>query len=134
MKTKHLCIVAALSGALLTASAEGQVLSTTDSSVETPVAAASRFSVKAVKPLQYKVVLANVQAKRLVVRILDANRDVLFSEYATRKSGDYTRLFDLSPLSDGSYTIEVTEGAEKFTHSFDILTQTNRIVASKNVR
>jgi hypothetical protein len=81
--------------------------------------------------MQFRVSYKNPISKNVAVRILDTDKNVLFSENK-RTETNYLKYFDLSTLIDGTYTFEITDGKEKATQSFDILTTTSRAVSSIN--
>ncbi|GAB2800600.1 hypothetical protein GCM10027275_53330 [Rhabdobacter roseus] len=133
MKTKNILTLAALMSALTTGLAlEATAQVSSETSAESPVAkATSDLHVLQMKPMQFRVSYTNPKTNRLSVRIVDAEQRVLFSENKN-VSTNYLKYFDLSPLLDGTYTFEITDGNEKYSQSFDIMTQTRRIVAAKN--
>lgn len=130
MKTKNTLIIAALTGLLLSGSAftsNAQDNIATDKTEN----ASTKLTVLQVKPLQFRVSYNNPISKNVVVRILDNEKNVLFSENR-RVDNNYLKYFDLSTLMDGTYTFEITDGKEKASQSFDILTTTSRVVSSIN--
>lgn len=129
MKTRNIILAAALTGLLFTGSAIESNAQTTAASDKT--IANNKLSVLEVKPMQFRVSYIQPQSNNVIVRILDTDRTVLFSE-SKRAESNYLKYFDLSTLTDGTYTFEITDGKEKFTQSFDILTKTSRVVSSIN--
>jgi hypothetical protein len=130
MKTKTIILAAALTGLLFSAStfnSNAQAIPTS----EKTVSAENKLSVLEVKPMQFRVLYNTPQSDAVLVRILDINKTVLFSE-TKRTESNYIKYFDLSTLLDGSYTFEITDGKEKHTQTFDILTKTSRVVSSIN--
>ncbi|CAG4993281.1 hypothetical protein DYBT9275_01140 [Dyadobacter sp. CECT 9275] len=131
MKTKNTLFAAALTGMLLSGSAftsnAQNNLATADKSETT----SEKLSVVQVKPMQFRVSYITPQSKIVAVRILDTDKNVLFSENR-RTDSNYLKYFDLSTLMDGTYTFEITDGKEKYAQSFDILTKTSRVVSSIN--
>jgi hypothetical protein len=83
--------------------------------------------------LRFKLNFENTSDRQAQVFIQSDNGETLFSQYAISDK-QYNRSFDLSNLNDGTYTIEVALGKEKFKHEFTITTQTNRLVLAKNRR
>lgn len=81
--------------------------------------------------LRFKLSFENASQRQAQVFIYSDNGETLFSQYAIADK-QYSRNFDLSNLKDGTYTIEVAVGREKFKHEFTIATQTNRVVLAKN--
>ena len=131
MKTKNTLIIAAITGLLLSGSAFAANAQDNIATADKTENASSKLTVLQVKPLQFRVSYNNPISKNVVVRILDNEKNVLFSE--NRKvENNYLKYFDLSTLMDGTYTFEITDGKEKTAQSFDILTTTSRVVSSIN--
>ena len=130
MKTKNTIFAAALTGLLFTGlvfNTNAQAVATSDKSVS----ADNQLNVAEVKPMQFRVSYNKVKSEAVIVRILDAEKNVLYAENKRAESG-YLKYFDLSTLLDGTYTFEITDGKEKFAQSFDVLTKTSRVVYSIN--
>ncbi|MDR6809096.1 hypothetical protein J2Y45_006310 [Dyadobacter sp. BE34] len=131
MKTKNTLIIAAFTGLLLSGSAFAANAQDNFATADKTENASTKLTVLQVKPLQFRVSYNNPISKNVVVRILDNEKNVLFSE--NRKvENNYLKYFDLSTLMDGTYTFEITDGKEKTAQSFDILTTTSRVVSSIN--
>ncbi|MET7253355.1 hypothetical protein ACWKW6_31005 [Dyadobacter jiangsuensis] len=131
MKTKNTLIIAAVTGLLLSGSAFAANAQDKFATADKTENASTKLTVLQVKPLQFRVSYNNPISKNVVVRILDNEKNVLFSE--NRKvENNYLKYFDLSTLMDGTYTFEITDGKEKTAQSFDILTTTSRVVSSIN--
>jgi len=131
MKTKNTLIIAALTGVLLSGSAFAANAQDSFATADKTENASTKLTVLQVKPMQFRVSYNNPISKNVVVRILDNEKNVLFSE--NRKvENNYLKYFDLSTLMDGTYTFEITDGKEKTAQSFDILTTTSRVVSSIN--
>lgn len=131
MKTKNTLIIAAITGVLLSGSAFAANAQNNFATADKTENASTKLTVLQVKPLQFRVSYNNPISKNVVVRILDNEKNVLFSE--NRKvENNYLKYFDLSTLMDGTYTFEITDGKEKTAQSFDILTTTSRVVSSIN--
>jgi hypothetical protein len=130
MKTKNTLIIAALTGLLLSGSALTVNAQTTIATEKTETVS-NKLTVLQIKPMQFRVSYNNPTAKNVAVRILDTDKNVLFQE-SKRVDSNYLKYFDLSTLMDGTYTFEITDGKEKATQSFDILTTTSRVVSSIN--
>ena len=131
MKTKNTLIIAAITGVLLSGSAFVANAQDNFATADKTENASTKLTVLQVKPLQFRVSYNNPISKNVVVRILDNEKNVLFSE--NRKvENNYLKYFDLSTLMDGTYTFEITDGKEKAAQSFDILTTTSRVVSSIN--
>ena len=130
MKTKNIILAAALTGLLFSGSTfttNAQATATSDKTVS----ADNKLSVLEVKPMQFRVSYNNAQSNNIIVRILDTDKNVLFSENK-RAAATFVKYFDLSTLLDGTYTFEITDGKEKASQTFDILTKTSRVVSSIN--
>lgn len=131
MKTKNTLIIAALTGLLLSGSAFSSNAQDNVATADKTESTSAKLSVLQIKPLQFRVSYNNPISKNVVVRILDTEKNVLFSENR-RVDNNYLKYFDLSTLLDGTYTFEITDGKEKASQSFDILTTTSRVVSSIN--
>lgn len=131
MKIKNTILVAALTGLLFSGSAFNSNAQANVTNSDKTAATDNKLSVLEIKPMQFRVSYNKVQTTNVVVRILDTDKNVLFSE-SKRADSNYLKYFDLSTLLDGTYTFEITDGKEKFSQSFDILTKTSRVVSSIN--
>ena len=131
MKTR----IITLSLAVLSILATGTTVSTNakslDKSASSKEASISDLTVLQVKPMQFRVSFVTKQSRKVSVRIVDADKNVLYSENSNVPA-NYMKYFDLTPLLDGTYSFEVVDGKEKYSQSFDILTQTQRIVSVRN--
>ncbi|NIJ51921.1 hypothetical protein [Dyadobacter arcticus] len=76
--------------------------------------------------LKFKLTLGNVTERSSVV-IKDFGGDVVYST-SIPKSENYSKIFDLSNLSDGNYTFVISNGNEVSTKPFSISTETKRQV------
>jgi hypothetical protein len=128
MKTKTIILTAALTSLLFSGTTFSTNAQTTATSDKT-VSANNKLSIQEVKPMQFRVSYNKVESNIVSVRIMDTDKTVLFSENK-RTDANYLKYFDLSTLLDGTYTFEITDGKEKYTQSFDILTKTSRVVCS----
>lgn len=131
MKTKNTFFSAALIGMLISGSAFTVNAQTAIATADKTESTDNKLNVLQVKPMQFRVSYNNAQANTVVVRILDTDKNVLFSENK-RATPSYVKYFDLSTLLDGTYTFEITDGKEKSSQTFDILTKTSRVVSSIN--
>lgn len=131
MKLTNTFLTAALTGLLLSGSASTIYAQANVTTSEKTVSTENKLTVLEVKPMQFRVSYNKVLTNLVIVRILDTDKNVLFSE-SKRADATYLKYFDLSTLLDGTYTFEVTDGKEKFSQSFDILTKTSRAVSSIN--
>lgn len=91
----------------------------------------SDFYVMQVKPMQFQITYHFPVNDRVRLRILDANRNILFGENAMVYK-KYEKHFDLSVFADGQYTFELVDGSETFVHSINVLTKTTRKMTAKN--
>ena len=91
----------------------------------------SDFYVMQVKPMQFQITYHFPVNDRVRLRILDANRNILFGENAMVYK-KYEKHFDLSVFADGKYTFELVDGKDTFVHSISVLTKTTRTVTVKN--
>ncbi|MBE9464373.1 hypothetical protein ACFP1I_05715 [Dyadobacter subterraneus] len=131
MKTKNTLFSAALIGMLISGSAFTANAQTAIATSDKTESASNKLTVQQVKPMQFRVAYINPVSNLVNVRILDTDKNVLFSE-SHRPESTYVKYFDLSTLLDGTYTFEVTDGKEKASQTFDILTKTSRVVSSIN--
>lgn len=98
---------------------------------EEPKATASTnltVKINEVGKLVFRVKVENLTRKKVNIQIKDAESNILFEQYGASEM-QYLRNFDLSKLADGTYTFEVNAGKEKYSQSFQILTETNRTVS-----
>lgn len=85
------------------------------------------LTVKSMANLKFLVKATNVETKA-IVEIKDADGVVVFKE-AVKSGDDYTKVFDLSALPDGSYSFVLFEGDKTTTKSFEIATEVKRTVS-----
>jgi hypothetical protein len=130
LKTRNNILAAALTGLLFTGLVFNTNAQDTTASEQT-ASADKKLKISEVKPLQFRVSYNKAKSDAVVVRILDADKNVLYAESKRTETG-YLKYFDLSTLLDGTYTFEITDGKEKFAQSFDLLTKTSRVVSSLN--
>ena len=131
MKTKNTLFSAALIGLLISGSAFTANAQTAIATSDKTESASTKLTVLQVKPMQFRVSYNNAQSNNIIVRILDTDKNVLFSENK-RAEATFVKYFDLSTLLDGTYTFEITDGKEKASQTFDVLTKTSRVVSSIN--
>ena len=96
------------------------------------VAPALNASVQQLNNLKFRVSVNQPVTQRVRVTILNAStRDALYQGVlsAAEQKG---RVFDLSQLADGTYVFEVAAGDQKFTQSFQLKTEINRVVLASN--
>ncbi|MCU0354465.1 MAG: hypothetical protein MUD08_12125 [Cytophagales bacterium] len=75
---------------------------------------------------KFKVHFVNNTGKAVTVKLLDAGRNVLYTESVSAKN--YIRKFDLEPLGDGKYQFEITGGGQTVVRQVDLQTVTARTV------
>jgi len=131
MKTKNTLFSAALIGLLISGSAFTANAQTAIATSDKTESTSTKLTVLQVKPMQFRVSYNNAQSDNIIVRIMDTDKNVLFSENK-RAAATFVKYFDLSTLLDGTYTFEVTDGKEKASQTFDVLTKTSRVVSSIN--
>lgn len=131
MKTKNTIVTAALIGLLFSGSVFNSNAQANVTTSDKTTATENKLSVLEVKPMQFRVSYNKVASNTVLVRILDTDKNVLFSE-SKKADANYLKYFDLSTLLDGTYTFEILDGKDKFSQSFDILTKTSRVVSSIN--
>lgn len=85
-------------------------------------------SVETFKDMKFKLTVKNL-SNRSYIAIKRATGEVLYSEYAG-KTENYTKVFDLSNLSDGKYTFVVETGNGNMEKPFTITTETTRTVTA----
>jgi|EP01012_Entosiphon_sulcatum_P019302 hypothetical protein len=78
--------------------------------------------------LKFKLALDNVKEKSSLV-IRDQYNQVLYSA-SLPKSENYSKIFDLSGLADGSYSFVISNGSEVTVKPFEIATETKRLVTA----
>lgn len=130
MKSKNTLMIALLTAVLGTGAATAQTQSEV-STQGTMVTDSGKLKVHEIKPMQFRVSFYLPESSHLLVRIIDTDNHVLYAENK-RTNNNYLKYFDLSTLADGKYTFEITDGKEKYTQSFDILTKTSRVVSTLN--
>jgi hypothetical protein len=81
--------------------------------------------------LRFQLEFTNPENRKVQVVIRDAQRNDLFTETFSTK-GRHVRTFDLSSLADGQYSFEVLGAKDRFAQTFELATQTNRVVLAKN--
>lgn len=80
--------------------------------------------------LKFKVLVKNEEKKNATVTIKNEVGDV-FYQYFLSKNEELKKVFDLSSLPDGKYTIEVMLGKEKQSKSFEIKSSTSRAIINE---
>jgi len=91
------------------------------------------FYVMQVRPMKFKISYNWPETDRVLVRITDAHKNLIFTEKVLVYK-KYEKLFDLSSFMDGQYTFELFDGEKRFSQSFDITTKTTREVIASNTK
>ena len=59
---------------------------------------------------------------KIIVRLLDEKNRLVFSETMPRNRDKYRQRFDMSAMTDGTYTLQITNGSETVEKSFQVKT------------
>jgi hypothetical protein len=89
----------------------------------------SDFFIIQVKPMQFEMSYKYPKTDRVLVRIKDEEKNILFVE-KTLVYKKYHKCFDLSTMKDGIYTFELTDGEQTFTQSLTVATKTLRMATA----
>lgn len=99
---------------------------------------------KKAKPLQIGVFTtkeAKIQmavrkgaGQKAVITLRDAKNNVLHEEVMSKKSEKFDGRFDVSGLSDGQYTLEVTSGNEKIQKQVSIKSEKQEVAKVRSVQ
>ena len=95
---------------------------------ETRTDATVDMSLETFKDMKFKLTVKNL-TNRSYIAIKRNTGEVLYSEYAS-KTETYTKVFDLSNLSDGKYTFVVETANGNLEKPFTITTETTRTVTA----
>ena len=79
------------------------------------------------KTLSFNVWVEN-SGKKVMIIVLDADKNEIHREYVSAKSEKFAKTFDFSNLSDGKYTIEVVSSNVDVIDSKSFEIKTNQIV------
>lgn len=85
------------------------------------------LTVKAMKGLKFRVTALNIIEKSTLV-LKDDRGTVIYKALVQDK--DYAKVFDLSSLPDGDYSLVLSSGKESSVKSFQIKTETTRLVSN----
>ncbi len=85
------------------------------------------MTVKTYKDMKFRLTVQDLTS-RLYVAIKNASGEVLYSEYA-RETENYSKIFDLSNLADGSYAFVVETDKGRAEKTFTINTEITRVVS-----
>lgn len=88
----------------------------------------SAVEIVASNNLKFKLTLDSVKDRSSVV-IKDSDGTIVYST-TIPKSENYSKIFDLSNLSDGNYSFVVNNGTEVTAKPFAISTETKRLVTA----
>lgn len=122
MKNVRKMLVAALcsvmmSGAVFATAGPGQTASTpTDETFQVGM-----YRVQ--NSLSMKVLLEKETGEKVYVRLLNQRGQVLHEETLNKKMKKYARNFDFSQISDGNYTLEVTNGTQSIRKEIQLATK-----------
>ncbi len=78
----------------------------------------------AAKPMVINVVVEKQTAKSMTVRVVDHNGVTLQEQTIGKQQGSFRYRFDLSELTDGTYSVVATSGADKSSHPVTLTTPT----------
>jgi hypothetical protein len=84
------------------------------------------MNVETFKDMKFKLTVKNL-TNRTYIAIKRATGEIMYSEYAS-KTENYSKVFDLSNLSDGKYSFVVESGSDNLEKPFTITTETTRTV------
>ena len=79
------------------------------------------------KTLSFNVWVEN-SGKKIMIIVLDADKNEIHREYVSAKSEKFAKTFDFSNLSDGKYTIEVISSNVDVIDSKSFEIKTNQMV------
>ncbi|AWV97815.1 hypothetical protein [Arcticibacterium luteifluviistationis] len=85
------------------------------------------LNVKAMKGLKFRVTAVNI-AEKSVLELKDGRGTIIYK--APVQDKDYVKVFDLSSLPDGDYSLVLSSGKESSIKAFEIKTETTRVVAN----
>ena len=80
------------------------------------------------KSLSFNVWVENTANKKVMVVVLDADKNEIHREYVGNKAGKFAKTFDFSNLNDGKYTIEVVNSNVDVIDSKSFEIKTNQTV------
>ena len=80
------------------------------------------------KSLSFNVWVENTANKKVMVVVLDADKNEIHREYVGNKAGKFAKTFDFSNLNDGKYTIEVVDSNVDVIDSKSFEIKTNQTV------
>ncbi len=80
------------------------------------------------KSLSFNVWVENSANKKVMVVVLDADKNEIHREYVGKSSEKFAKTFDFSNLNDGKYTIEVIDSNVDIIDSKSFEIKTNAVV------
>ncbi|MES2518680.1 MAG: hypothetical protein V4585_11270 [Bacteroidota bacterium] len=80
------------------------------------------------KSLSFNIWVENSASKKVMVVVLDADKNEIYREYVNSKSAKFAKTLDFSNLSDGKYTIEVVSSNVDVVDSKTFEIKTNQTV------
>lgn len=110
----------------LTLSAASLTASANDDKVKAAPAAPAAYKVAmfpSTSAPRLNVIVEKATGGRVELRLKDAKGHVLHTSYLQKKDGKVWSKFDLSELTDGKYSVEVTNGAETTVKEITLSTQ-----------
>jgi hypothetical protein len=80
------------------------------------------------KSLSFNIWVENIASKKVMVVVLDADKNEIFREYVGSKAAKFAKTLDFSNLNDGTYTIEVVSSNVNVIDSKTFEIKTNQTV------
>lgn len=80
------------------------------------------------KSLSFNIWVENSASKKVMVVVLDADKNEIYREYVGSKAVKFAKTLDFSNLSDGKYTIEVVSSNVDVVDSKTFEIKTNQTV------
>jgi hypothetical protein len=81
------------------------------------------------KSLSFNVWLENTANKKVMILVLDADKNEIHREYVNHKVDKFAKTFDFSNLTDGKYTIEIVNASIDIIDSKSFEIKTNAVVS-----
>lgn len=81
------------------------------------------------KSLSFNVWVDNLVGKKVVIVVLDADKNEIYKEFISPKSAKFAKTFDFSNLNDGKYTIEVISSNIDVVDSKTFEIKTNQVIS-----
>lgn len=103
----------------------GSVSANVNSAIAKEDPSSQNITIKQIGNLKFRVVLAENDAALASIQIIDENGNEIYSENLNSTKLN-TKLFDLSNLTDGTYTFVLKSGKKVEKQKVNISTQINR--------